>query len=468
MSQIETPPVRRWRWWRILLVSLLLIAVTLVGMYLLSRYRAVSRLQATLAQLDADDPNWRLADLENSRTVVPDDENSARVVVATRRLLPRNWNTQQLYDAIEDLPPESQLSALQYALLRKELDEVAPAVALAREIAKMPHGRHKLEIQPNPIVTLLSDQQETRSVASLLQLDSMRLAEAGKLPEAMISCRACFNAARSIGDEQFLISQLIRTACVQVACRSTERVLAQGEPPREELEALQKLALLEDDFNDLRIGMRGERASLQQVFEMTAQGKISGAELLDTREDGWGGRLFGWVARDRARAEQPLMLKLMTKRVEIAKLPLHEQPEAEKSADAEVRALPTRAVLTRLLLPAVQKVSQASRRKHAFVRCLVVSLALERYRQEKGSWPDKLEALTPKYLAGLPLDPYDGKPIRYRRVAEGVIVYSVGPDGKDDGGVLDRRNPIKPGTDLGLQLWDVAQRRQIPGPVPER
>ena len=64
----------------------------------------------------------------------------------------------------------------------------------------------------------------------------------------------------------------------------------------------------------------------------------------------------------------------------------------------------------------------------------------------------------------MPLDPYDGKPLRYRRVADGVIVYSVGPDGSDNGGNIDRTNPVKPGTDLGYQLWDVKHRRQPPKP----
>jgi hypothetical protein len=95
------------------------------------------------------------------------------------------------------------------------------------------------------------------------------------------------------------------------------------------------------------------------------------------------------------------------------------------------------------------------------MRCLQVLLALERHRRAKGAWPAKLEALTPTLLKAVPLDPFDGKPLRYRATADGVIVYSVGPDGSDDGGNIDRtRGPTTPGTDLGFQLWDVKSRRQ--------
>ena len=47
----------------------------------------------------------------------------------------------------------------------------------------------------------------------------------------------------------------------------------------------------------------------------------------------------------------------------------------------------------------------------------------------------------------------DGKALRYKRLAVGVLVYSVG---------LDPRNPTGPGTDLGFRLWDVEHRRQPP------
>jgi hypothetical protein len=96
---------------------------------------------------------------------------------------------------------------------------------------------------------------------------------------------------------------------------------------------------------------------------------------------------------------------------------------------------------------------------------MMVCLAVERYRQARGDWPASLDKLVPGYLAFVPLDPLDGKPLRYRRLADGVVVYSVGPDREDNGGTLDRDNPTRAGTDLGYRLWDVKQRRQPPKPV---
>ena len=40
----------------------------------------------------------------------------------------------------------------------------------------------------------------------------------------------------------------------------------------------------------------------------------------------------------------------------------------------------------------------------------------------------------PEYLDTVPEDPFDGKPLRYKRLPKGYVVYSIGWDGKDDGG----------------------------------
>jgi hypothetical protein len=67
-------------------------------------------------------------------------------------------------------------------------------------------------------------------------------------------------------------------------------------------------------------------------------------------------------------------------------------------------------------------------------------------------------------LAAVPLDPFDGAPLRYKQLADGVVIYSVGTDQVDDGGKLATAGAdmIKPGFDLGYRLWNVVKRRQKP------
>jgi len=60
-------------------------------------------------------------------------------------------------------------------------------------------------------------------------------------------------------------------------------------------------------------------------------------------------------------------------------------------------------------------------------------LALRAYKTKTGRLPQSLDELVPAYLPSVPLDDFDGKPIRYSAAKK--IVYSVGEDFKDDGGM---------------------------------
>jgi hypothetical protein len=66
-----------------------------------------------------------------------------------------------------------------------------------------------------------------------------------------------------------------------------------------------------------------------------------------------------------------------------------------------------------------------------------VAVALAAHRAEHKSFPETLSELAPAYLSELPCDRFSGRPLRYRREADGYIVYSVGANLKDDGGTTE-------------------------------
>jgi len=68
-------------------------------------------------------------------------------------------------------------------------------------------------------------------------------------------------------------------------------------------------------------------------------------------------------------------------------------------------------------------------------RLIVTALALERYRNQHGSYPNSLAELVPAFLKATPLDFMDGQPLRYRVAENGrFLLYSVGLDCVDNGG----------------------------------
>lgn len=70
-------------------------------------------------------------------------------------------------------------------------------------------------------------------------------------------------------------------------------------------------------------------------------------------------------------------------------------------------------------------------------RVAVAAIAVERFRRaHAGAPPAALDAVVPAFLAAVPLDPLSGKPLLYRKEADGYVVYSVDVNRRDDQGAL--------------------------------
>ena len=70
----------------------------------------------------------------------------------------------------------------------------------------------------------------------------------------------------------------------------------------------------------------------------------------------------------------------------------------------------------------------------AHERLLMTELALRSYQSEKSRLPAGLGELVPGYLSNTPQDPFSGRPLIYRLQGKNWLLYSVGLDGRDDGG----------------------------------
>ncbi len=449
-------------------VMLVLAAVVLyLGYDYLQRTRGMSALERSLAELDESDPGWRWEDLLAARATIPDEQNSARTVMDAHRLLTSGWtNLENMTKFRKGRIPE-RLAAENLAELERVLNADEAAVAEARKLADMPRGRHKVYWSPNPFPTMREHLQNTRASYVMMKYDALYLAQKGKPTEALRSCRALLNAARSIGDEPLAFSQRVRMDGASLFASVVERTLALGESSDQDLAVIAKLAEEEEAHPGLRLALRGERACLHVFLTGLAEGNFTVTEILDQPSEWFALReeYAGWTIQSRARQEHARMLALMTRAIDNTRLPYHEQSDAEDELNNEIREF---AGTDSLIVPFVPDrldwgvaAIYTHRPKVARMRCLRVLLAVERYRLQTGAWPAKLEELTPGLLKEVPLDPFDGKPLRYRRFSEGIIVYSVGPDGNDDGGeVVEPPAGTWPALDVGYRLWDVRNRRQ--------
>jgi hypothetical protein len=446
------------------LLALLVAVASAVGFFLWRRQQAGADLRAALDELDRTEPGWRLDDLEAARAKIADADNSAPLIARTAQLLGDRWRDADFDHRFEGLEPEEQLTAAQLVSLRWKLDGLRPALDEARKIADKPNGRHPLQYRTNTLDTRMERQAETREVVALLRYDAWLRAHEGDRRGAATACRAVFHVARSLGDEPLLISQMIRVAEDALACGMVERALAQGELELNDLTALQHLAENEERHPALEIALCGERAMMHALFEALESGAVTMDELGGGKKQQsfWDAVTSPWVQL-RIRSEHPLYLSWINEAVAAARLPDGRQEEAFRALDQRFQAEKSRAIVATLLMNAVTIVEPSFRRTRARLRCLAVALAAERYRLTHHAWPDSLDCLTPDFLSAVPLDPYDGEPLRFRRTDEGVVVYSVGEDRVDNDGELSLQG--EPGTDLGDRLFDERPLVKAPPPL---
>jgi hypothetical protein len=474
-ATLDAPPRRRHR--TLLLAGLLLAAA--VGSFAGWQWRRYLALEAQLwdavAEVERTDPHWRLEDIEADRARVPDAENSAPLILRIRTVTPRPVLDPDAAEARRlllegNLSPAVRLTDEQYRTALDALEEVEPSVRLYLRLARFPRGRHAITYAPDGFSTLLSH-------VDAINFDHWRIGQFLTLVSAherdgataLAACTATLNLGSSLGDEPVLVSQLHRFRHCMNAVRSLERSLGQMELPADGLTAFQVRMAEEAEFPSWAIALRGERALLHQMLTAIRERRARRSQIQQmidrsTLTSGpfeaprtW---LRDYFTAD-VRADDAWLLRTLTALLADADRPLHEQALLVQEQSANLAVAPPFARQT------WQWIGFAKRFRlfqlgQARMRCTAVALALERYRLARGAWPAALADLPPELLPSVSLDPFDGKPLRYRRLADGVVVYSVGPDGADDGGDLSDHYEPEQGKDVGFRLWDVAKRRQPP------
>jgi len=114
-----------------------------------------------------------------------------------------------------------------------------------------------------------------------------------------------------------------------------------------------------------------------------------------------------------------------------------------------------------LLRPSTHaRLEQDEQRSDALRRLLIIALALRAFELDQGAPSRSIEDLVPEYLARIPLDPYDGRPLRFKLAGERCTPYSIGPDLDDDGGLRLSWRELVTGRDGDL-LLDVTTDKEL-------
>jgi hypothetical protein len=398
------------------------------------------------------------AALDRWYAAVPDAENVAPLYLgAAEQLAPKGfgssgppWAALRLPRALDAFTPEL------WADLESAVQTNALALRLLHSVGGRGRARYPVDLSRG-FDAELPHLRQLKRLGFLLQMEALVRARANQPPEAASALACLLQLGRSLDTEPALISQLVANAGDFMACRGLEGVLNQIPLPEEALVGLGQAFRDAEVTNRLALGLVGDRAMTVELIQLLQRDPQRFPGLREEAEDGekettprWQPGLV-WQAVGYFERDLAFYLRAMETNLAVART---EPPESLRAVPGLERlgsdARRGYYVFSAMVLPAFAKLPQKDAQHRAELRLAFTALAVERWRsRHEGAPPPNLTALVPAWLPDVPSDPFDGRPLRYRPLARGYVVYSIGPDGVDDGGAP------KPDRGGRTNLWDM-------------
>jgi hypothetical protein len=394
-------------------VALVVLASTLLlanAWYVSSASR---RLEEKLARLSAANQPLSLLDL--GRLAIPEDQN------ARAQLQQVAAEVAELRKQLSDLSPNQAQPSLddptQRDAVTQLFSEHEPLFVVFNRAASCPDYVPALRTDvPHTqfLEQLLTETAESREVSRLLTLRVNWLLAEGRRDEALESTLTQLKLARHLRRNPLIVWHLVTIACQYSALDSVNRWLSSGDATDAQRKLLDDELALHDSREGHRWALESERASA-----LTALREMPGFDF--------------WLSRGFACEGASHLIELFDEHLAIVDQPYTQVATRKPPGRPASRHANTYRVVVELLRPALDVAREPTERVIAYSRAVRVLNSL----QGKGN----AAALPSLEHLGLPAsaiqDPYSSESLLVKRVDGGWRVYSVGKNGRDDGGLIE-------------------------------
>ena len=447
--------------------------LVLIAMYQVRALRGAEDFRGILSRLDASDPGWQnylSLTSESGNAVNAAPHGISAILLRADGLLPQGFFNPKLEVALnQDRPDQTLLSATTWQVIQNAQETATAALDEVRQLKRI----HAGVVHGGWTLSGTQTRDIAHRIGRLIALDATIDLQQGNLESALASIGSLVTVAAAEGDASGTTDPyqwLQRNWILESALSLSQRALAQGAASEEALAKLQAL-LVQQDEPQIENFLRMERAHMYLVLTGQREGPLPGEWLFTEPLNSKNGKPNGVPALP---SIDELVFfagakSLEVQRAEVLAL-LRDSIDGSfkglQTPPARIRFKPFLTSLTDIYLMDLHHPATTV----AYVRCLlratIVALALERFRRDRGDWPARLDELTPKYLKSIPLGEWDGKPLIYKRLPDGAVLYTVGADLIDRGGSLARFSGNHYRHDIGVRLWNVPSRRQSPSLSP--
>jgi hypothetical protein len=441
MTEIAVPVPARFWWLKRLTAVGLLVFIFLLGVRLWWEHVAQQQLDAEIDAARARGEPALIDDFNSPAADVPPDAQNAAVQLNAAAISVSYNAAQTAFD--NHYTSNTAMTDVDRKLLYGLVVANAKAIALSRVAADLPRVDWQLKVQSPVSAILLPALNSQRGLANLMRYAAIDHHLHGDDAQTVEDLRDLFRQS-DVGEQYgpFMVTHLVGIGISALAADSVSSVAG-----------------------DLKIGQNG--ASQEQIRRLIGQ-------ILDEREYQWAGENIFYGERllatdsngaipfitPRPNLTVPAFIQPMLT-LDIARVFAGETAMAHAmreptylAALAKFPPAPNRNglsplrtishVYSTMIMPSFSKLVITHFRGLMDRRAAALLLAIRLYEVDHGAPPAKLDLLVPDYLPAIPIDPFasDGHMMRYIATPGAEAVYSVGQNGRDDGGSMQPLRPV--------------------------
>ena len=300
---------------------------------------------------------------------------------------------------------------------------------------KRPHCRFNIRYEDG-FAAVLPHLSTMKKAATLFALSSAQRLSKGDTTGAWQDTLNGIRLGEQLRTEPFLISQLVRIAILEINFQTFWEGQVNHQWSAEQLTAFQETFQSIDLLAGMESAIRAERNMINHWLPSVAQGgtQTQGFDELNSSLDYFPAFFFYGNQYQINR----ILTEIILSGIDVSnhRLNVHQFKKMEEEIlDLKSSFLPFRHAIALMMLPGLDKYALKVSQTQAALDQSAIVAALERYRLAEGSYPEKLAALRPKFIAKIPGDLFHDQGLVYRiNEDNSFTLYSTGYNETDDGG----------------------------------
>ena len=427
--------------WKYVIIGTLVIMMILVAIVMPPIVRVVtakSKVKEEIARIKARGEPVTMADLAGKK--IPDNENAALIYAKAFMIIssPTSKKDFAILASFYNADTRKQKPDL-WNQAQSIINRYSTVFPIVEKAAAMRRCRFPVDWDKG-IDAQFPHYTHLRNLVLLESAQAILSAKNHNMSDAVKSIETGFRISESMKDDPLmLIGALVRIGCIRTACYALKEIISCNPVSKSQARQILNVITGINLSGLLSNAFKNERAQAIWMFDESRTNRHGTLSRFSNNStpyrDNPGMNL--WLDND-----ELFYLRTVKKRIEIIDRPYRIQELYSVKGNSEPD-IPKYAFISVFLLPAYSGASASRDEAEAELAEVQITLGLQIYHNRFNSYPSTLADLHSKLNWRTPQDPFSGKDLIYKPHTRGFLLYSVGLNLKDDGGIEDKKNPNK-------------------------